>query len=400
MRLQGDYKRSLDYAYLLTYHHPDHWEGFTIAAQNFIALTNYNEAMQKIQEGLERFPEQPHLLEAAVHVSRAYGDHEKSLNYARLLVKFYPEKWHGYLLIAQDFAALKKFDSALQQYQAGLAKFPIQLELLVNAIYFFRNHSDQTKVLKYAERLITYYPHIWEGYFFAALELFESERLEDSLNKLHHGLHKFPNNFHLLHLAIITYDSSGDHERALEFSELLISSYPDKCEGYIHSIHEAIVLQELGKAYSIGENAILKLKERKHFLSILSDISVALGNEKSYLYYESMLIEESLDLGIQKELKITPQSIKSQLKNEYNLAMPPQTDQKRGKPDLYVVAGFSGCGKSTFLNTALFSIDKIFSPKKTSLDILPIKTIEYFHARRDCGTQQIKPCFFAMPFRI
>ena len=95
-----------------------------------------------------------------------------------------------------------------------------------------------------------------------------------------------------------------------------------------------------------------------------------------------MLIKESLDLGIQKELKITPQSIKSQLKNEYNLAMPPQTDQKRGKPDLYVVAGFSGCGKSTFLNTALFSIDKIFSPKKTSLDILPIKTIEYFHARR------------------
>ena len=130
MRLQGDYKRSLDYAYLLTYHHPDHWEGFTIAAQNFIALTNYNEAMQKIQEGLERFPEQPHLLEAAVHVSRAYGDHEKSLNYARLLVKFYPEKWHGYLLIAQDFAALKKLIQHCSNIKQGLQNFQYNLNSL------------------------------------------------------------------------------------------------------------------------------------------------------------------------------------------------------------------------------------------------------------------------------
>ena len=69
-RASGDREKSLEYAELLTTHHPDNLNGYRRAAEDLAALTRFKEAHNKIQAGLEKLPNDPHLKGMLINIKR------------------------------------------------------------------------------------------------------------------------------------------------------------------------------------------------------------------------------------------------------------------------------------------------------------------------------------------
>ena len=111
-RAANDYERSLEHAQLLITHHPDNWFGYGRAADDLVALKRLEEAQAKIQDGLEKIPNQIHLLAIATDVYRAANDYKRSLDHAQLLIIHHPDSWFGYERAADDLVALKRFEEA------------------------------------------------------------------------------------------------------------------------------------------------------------------------------------------------------------------------------------------------------------------------------------------------
>ena len=117
------------------------------------------------------------------------------------------------------------FDEAQAQIQTGLQKNPNHLVLLIIANDVYRS-SGNHEGFEYAEQLITHHPDNWNGYVRSA----EALNLTDRFNKIPAqnailaGLNILPKNFWLLITASEIYRASGDYDKSLRYSELLITT--------------------------------------------------------------------------------------------------------------------------------------------------------------------------------
>jgi tetratricopeptide (TPR) repeat protein len=130
-RKSRNHEESLKYAQDLIAYHPEKLQGYELAAVNLLALKRFDEAQAKIQEGLNKFPNQFKLLILANNIFRKSGNHKESLKYAQYLIVFHTDKWQGYSCAAIDLVALKRFDEALAKIREGLEKFPNHSNLLI-----------------------------------------------------------------------------------------------------------------------------------------------------------------------------------------------------------------------------------------------------------------------------
>ena len=124
----------------------------------------------------------------------------------------------------------------------GLKKFPNKLDLLILASDVCRASGNREKSLEYAELLITHHPDNWNGYGRAAQDLIVLKRFEEAQDKIQAGLEKIPSQINLLNIATDIYRTSGDPEKSLAFSELLISHFPDSWTGYIRAAQDELSL--------------------------------------------------------------------------------------------------------------------------------------------------------------
>ena len=213
------------------------------------------------------------------------------------------------IIVKSKYLALAK-----EELKKDVDNFPNQFNLLVIITDAYRSRGDHEKSLEYAELLITHHPDKFEGYGRAAQDLVALNKFKEAQKTIQLGLKKFPNQFALLKIATYCYRSSGDHEKTLEYAELMITHHPDKFEGYEFAIHEAIISQKLNKARLIAEKGIAKFNNDECFFAILSDIAFAQGDEKMHDKYERLIAQKVFFEDIYERQNITPKSIKSELK--------------------------------------------------------------------------------------
>ena len=142
----------------------DNWKTFADEIKESLKSKNLSAAKEELATGLEKIQNQLNLLIIATDVYRASGDRKKSLEYSELLITHHPDNWNGYGRAAQDLVALKRFEEAQEKVQAGLEKFPNQVNLLIIATDVYRASGDREKSLEYSELLITQHPDNWNGY--------------------------------------------------------------------------------------------------------------------------------------------------------------------------------------------------------------------------------------------
>ena len=219
------------------------WKVFADKTRLLFNSKKFSDAGKEVKAGLEQYPNQAHLLTLASDVYRAWGDYEKSLYYAELLITYNPEKWNGYGRAIKVLIALKRFEEAQEKIKLGLEKCPNQFNLLTIISDIYHSSKDHQKSLEYAELLITHHEEKWIGYGRAAQDLIVLKRVEEAQEKIKLGLAKFPNQVKLLTIASNVYRASNDHEKSLEYAELLITHRPEKWNRYVRVAEDLIALK-------------------------------------------------------------------------------------------------------------------------------------------------------------
>ncbi|MDA7436134.1 glycosyltransferase [Synechococcus sp. AH-601-B19] len=272
-RMKGDGKYELKY--LETIGSSTDWREVAQEATNLIHTQALIEAKAQILSGLEKFPNQLNLLTIATDVYRASGDREKSLEYSELLIAHHPDNPPGYIRSAQDLVALKRFHQAREKVEAGLEKFPNQLNLLTIATDVYRASGDREKSLEYSELLIAHHPDNPPGYIRSAQDLVALKRFDQAREKVEAGLEKFPNQLNLLTIATDVYRASGDREKSLEHATLFAIHHSERW--IINFIH-------IGKCAGTSLNLFLKRHINCQEIHMKQPEFVRTGNEKYIIW--------------------------------------------------------------------------------------------------------------------
>ena len=276
-RASGDRKKSLAYANLLIKHHPDLTSGYILSAQDSIELNHLNEAQSTIQTGLERIPNNIDLLNIAIEVCRAANDHEKALEYADLLIIHYPEQWVGYGFAAEELLTLQRFEEAQTKVHAGLEKFPNEVYFLTIANHAYRASGNRKKSLAYANLLIKHHPNLTSGYILSTQDSIELNHLNEAQSTIQTGLERIPNNIDLLSIAIEVFRAAYDHEKALEYADLLINYYPEQWIGYSFAAEDLVALKKFNEAQNKIQAGLHITKNRK-LLTMKENLSNDIAN--------------------------------------------------------------------------------------------------------------------------
>ena len=67
----------------------------------------------QVHLGLQKYPTHPDLLGIASNVYWSLGDNYNSLKYAKLLIRFHPDRWDGYELAIREMITLHKLEDAI-----------------------------------------------------------------------------------------------------------------------------------------------------------------------------------------------------------------------------------------------------------------------------------------------
>ena len=394
----GEHEKSLECSKKITFHHPDDAYGFELMAKDLIHLKKYSQARQIIQAGLQKFTNRFSLLFLANTACNLSHDYEKGQKYAELLIAHYPCEWEGYAFAAKNLIELKKFSEAEDLIILALQKFPNHLKLIIAINYLYFSSGDYEKGQKYAELLIAHYPCEWEGYDYVAKNLIELKKFSEANEQIILALQKFPNHPNLLMTASNACSSSGDHENSYKFAEILVYHYSDLKHGYEIALKEAITLQKFEEAILIAKKGILNFEENEYFISILSDVAFSKCNNKINERCENILQKALLPQDVLEKLNVAGKSLRSQLRTEYSSPIDEPKSACKIKPDLYIVAGFSGCGKTTFLNSVFYSVDSIFHGGNRRIKILPIEVLKFLEKRRSLVDSNLQAMLFCNAF--
>jgi len=252
------------------------WKDHAIKISNSLESRNYDQAKHEVRHALGIYPNQINLLVIATIVFRASGDLEKSLEYSELLITHHPDNWNGYGRSAQNLFALTKVQSSRfyditeshQKIQTGLERLNYHPNLLKIAADIFRASGHREKSLEYSELLVTHHPDRWQGYVYSAQDLFALKRLNEAQENVQKGLEKLPNQFNLLKIAADIFRASGNRERSLEYSELLVTHHPDKWHGYAYSAQDLFALKRTNEAQQKISTGLRKFPEEVKLIKI------------------------------------------------------------------------------------------------------------------------------------
>ena len=104
-----DRKKSLEPSKMSTTYDPSLLDNCQYEIEDLMALSQLEEAQDRIQIAMKQFPPTQKLLKTAIQIYRLLGNHSKSLQYAELFINHYPNSWKGYLYASQDKLILGNF---------------------------------------------------------------------------------------------------------------------------------------------------------------------------------------------------------------------------------------------------------------------------------------------------
>ena len=219
--------------------------------------------------------------------------------------------------------------------------------------------------------------HNWKLFRKTAQDLIALQQFEEAQEKIQAGLEKLPNQLNLLTIATDVYRASGDREKSLGYSELLITHHPENWQGYVRAAQDLIALQQFDEARKYLEDAERKEYNTTSVQLQISDLYRQANAYKNSQEISSSIIEKlpnawtayerlSSDLlsrGFIYQSKILKEKAMSMLNEEKHIPNNNNSagDQNKSR-ELFLIAGCSGCGKSTLLQHLKGDWEKLFKP--------------------------------------
>ncbi|QNI87351.1 lipopolysaccharide assembly protein LapB [Synechococcus sp. ROS8604] len=135
----------------------------------------------------------------------------------------------------------------------------------------------------------------WKTFADKIKKLLKSKDLSAAKEELAIGLEKLPNQINLLTIATNIYRASGDREKSLEYSELLITHHPDNWNGYGRAAQELVALKRFEEAQKQIQSGLEKLPNQVNLLTIATDVFRASNDREKSLEYSELLITHHPD---------------------------------------------------------------------------------------------------------
>ena len=153
-RTTGNHEDSLKYAEVIIERFENNWQGYQRAAHDLINLKKYNEALLKIETGLEKIPNNIELLNTAMEISDAIGSQTKCLEYSNKLIRFEPCNWKGYEIAAKYLQITGKEIEAQNVIDLGLTKNPDSSEQLNISAEYYAKKINRDKLKNVLDQMI------------------------------------------------------------------------------------------------------------------------------------------------------------------------------------------------------------------------------------------------------
>ncbi len=184
--LREDYlEQAFDQAYEYFSHNPDD----PVALKLFVRATHIterdNQAIQAIDESVERYPNQPEILATAAESLRILGNDDRSIELAIKASQIKAENTTDRLGIVKALSILEKSDMAEVLLTEELRKFPNLLVVQHEAAEFFAESGNNSRAIKHYRRAIELDPVNFEYRISLARLLLKQGQLnecEDILN--------------------------------------------------------------------------------------------------------------------------------------------------------------------------------------------------------------------------
>ncbi len=272
-------------------HHPNHPDGYTRLAQNFIATREFDQARGFIDQARNKHPHHPLVLRAANDLGRAEGDREAALAAAELLTSHHPDQIDGFLRAAQDLIALKDFDRAKTYLDQAFALDESHINLLRITNDFYRATGDRQSALGIARRLMEQHPEQPDGYTRAALDSVALKDMKQAKLYLDQVGEKFPNHPSVLRAVNDWHRAQGHRQEALEAAKRLVEEHPENANGFVKIIQDLTAFREFDQAKGYVDQALELHPQNPGVMKIVSDFYRAQGDSSAALDAAHLLIE-------------------------------------------------------------------------------------------------------------
>ena len=170
----------------------------TLGGRELLKSKYFSAAKVELMDDPENFDNHFNLLVIVVMIYRLFGNIEKSLEYAHLLIMHHPDKWEGHGLMAQSLAELEKFEEAQKCIDTGLQKLSNHFNLLCIANDIYRSSGNREKSFQCAKSLVNYYPNRWESYVAVGQDFVALGKFKEACIYMEAGLKRCSNHFDLI----------------------------------------------------------------------------------------------------------------------------------------------------------------------------------------------------------
>ena len=111
---------------------------------------------------------------------------------------------------------------------------------------------------------------------------YQQKKFQKAKKTVRSSIKKFPKKVKLLTIATDVYRASGDREKSLEYSELLINHHPERWQGYGRAAQDLVALKRYEQAQEKIQAGLEKIPNQVK-LSPLQLMSTASGDRENLL---------------------------------------------------------------------------------------------------------------------
>ncbi len=288
-RASGDLEAALKTARALIQFHPSKPWGYAKAAQNLVALRDFEAAKAALDKALKRHPKDLDVLRVAGTFYRARGDRQAELEIAEALMAHHPDLPEGHCRAIQALTALGRPDRAQGLLEEALAVFPTHADVLRAAHDLHQARGDYQAALEAALLLARHNPDSAWGFVKAAQAYGALKRPEEARSYIEIALERFPKDPEVLRGASNFYRSIGDRWASLGVAKRLLSHHAD---GYSRAVQDLIRLRDSEGAGACLEEALTRHPNDPRILRVAGDYYRSQGKHQDSLEVLARLIEQ------------------------------------------------------------------------------------------------------------
>ena len=266
-RATNNTNQILQFAQQLIKAHPSNPSGFTRLAQTFLQTKNIKPALDTINEGLSKHPDNHLLLQLGIEASQLSRNFIQSLDFSKRYIRLEPDDPIGYRTAAGNLIDLERYAEAQNFINEGLTKQPENILLLQLGIEASRGRNDITGAINFGKKLILTAPEEQSGYINTARDLAEAGKIKEAENIIKASCHVSPNNQETIHSARDFYRDIGHRKKSLQLSRELCSTFGNT---------NANLLEEASDLFALGRLSDPRLRNLPETIINKNQIKTAL----------------------------------------------------------------------------------------------------------------------------